>query len=160
VAQVRALCERRVVKDLERKELESYCPFIERKRFYHGKKILFPRAMFPGYVFVKIKNCCYDVFTASCDVIRILTTSHDAPAKIDGDIIKNLKSLERGGLIPLPLPPLYHAGQNVKVKSGQFLGFHAIYEGPGSRHTEKVLIQLFDRWVPVHVDIDDLVAVG
>lgn len=158
VAQTRTLCERRVVDDLLKRDHESYCPFVQRKRFHRGQKILTSHAMFPGYVFVKlIKDRWYEIF--NFDVVKILL-SGGVPAKVDDGVIDGLRSLERNGFIKLPLPPLYHRGQRIKVKAGQFSGLHGFYDGPGSKHTERVLVQLLGRWVPVHVSIDSLVSVG
>src|SRR5215467_4854786 len=93
-----------VFKDVE----EIYLPRIRiRKRI---------SPLFPGYVFVRLVDRWYSIATLP-GVIRLLMAG-DRPARIADEIIQQIRSRERNGLVKLPQAPRLRRGQPVRVVRG------------------------------------------
>jgi hypothetical protein len=71
-------------------------------------------------------------------VIPLLLAADGTPAKVPPKVITDLKSQERGGLIRLPGPPRFQAGDCVKVTRGPLQGLQGLYAD--QRPHERIMI--------------------
>jgi transcriptional antiterminator RfaH len=146
VAQTEAQREHVVRLLLMRLGFQSYLPRIKiRKRI---------KPLFPTYVFVQSNDRFYPIMWTP-HVIRLLWAG-DQPAKLDDQIIAELKKREIGGFVKLPKPLRLKPGQQVKVVRGYFADRIGIYDGMSSRDRERVLLELLGRQVRLELPSADI----
>lgn len=76
----------------------------------------------------------------------------DTPALVPEGVINTLKSREdKNGHIQLPEKGKFHQGENVKLVSGPFSDYDAIYDGMSATDRCRVLIELLGRKVVIEV---------
>jgi transcription antitermination factor NusG len=113
-------------------------------------------ALFPGYLFVRIIDR-WRVVTKTAGVLG-LVMSGETPARCPEVEIDRIKSQTRNGLVRLPKPPKslpLKIGEPVRIVSGSFRGFEAIYDGMSTRDREQVLLNMFGRETPVELAAGD-----
>ena len=64
------------------------------------------------------------------------------PARVPDDIIDEIRSRERGGLIELPKPRGLRRGDKVRIISGPFEDHLALYDGMASHERVAVLLRV------------------
>jgi len=119
-------------------------------------------ALFPGYLFVRIIDR-WRIIEHTVGVLRLIKFG-DAPAKCpDCEIAKILHQSDKNGVVQLPKRPRpsprakpFAIGRRVRIISGSFCGFEAIYAGMNAREREIVLLELLGRQVRVELDADQL----
>jgi len=95
--------------------------------------------LFPGYVLVRIIVRWYPVRWTP-GVLRVLMDG-ERPAHLPDHIVTEIRSREVRGFVKLPKEPgALEIGQAVRIKTGLFMGEHAIYQGQPSQDREKVLL--------------------
>jgi transcriptional antiterminator RfaH len=120
---------------------EVYLPRLRQPRIRHGRKVVAaPPPLFPGYAFVFIQMQ-WHAARWSPGVARLVMDGA-APAAVPDSVITALKARERGGLIELPRPPKFRAGDRVKVLHGPFIGQVGLYAGMKPRERVEVLLAL------------------
>jgi transcription antitermination factor NusG len=130
-----------------------------RLRFKSQSRIV---ALFPGYVFVRIVDRWRAV--AKTAGVRGLVMSGEQPARCPDPEIEKIRAAMRNGLVQLPKipqrpkPKPFKLGQNIRIVSGSFTGFDAVYAGMSTRDRQLVLLTMFGR--PTRVElatIDEIV---
>src|SRR5215475_4545003 len=112
---------------LSRLGLQSYLPRIKvRQRI---------TPLFPGYLFTALGRQFYPVLRTP-HVIRLLMAGNE-PARLDDEIVAELRRREIGGFVRLPQPPRLRRGQRVKVIRGAFEGQIGLYDGMSNRERER-----------------------
>ena len=123
-------------------ELEPYLP-----RFKNPKGRIAP--LFPGYLFVpKIEDWGPICTTVG---VRSLLMSGDHPACIPSMVIAGWKSKERGGIVQLPKPPRFRAGDRLTITQGSLKYRTVIYAEMSGRDRERVLIEMLGQFVSIRV---------
>ena len=114
------------------------------------------RPLFPSYIFVVatpfwsgIKNTVG---------VRTILMQGDAPARLPNDVVVKWKSQERGGLVILPDPPRFRAGERLVVTRGTLTNRTVIHSGMSARDRETVLIDMLGSMVKISIATDDLVS--
>jgi transcriptional antiterminator RfaH len=131
---------------LMRLGFQSYLPRIKiRKRI---------KPLFPTYLFVQSNDRFYPIMWTP-HVIRLLWAG-DQPAKLDDNIIVELKKREVGGFVKLPKPMRLKRGQQVKVVRGHFADRIGIYDGMSGKERERVLMDLLGRQVRLDLPAADI----
>jgi transcriptional antiterminator RfaH len=132
------------------KALQPYCPLFKNPR---GKV----RPLFPSYVFITaiadwspIQNCF--------GVKTILMACTGRPAQLADSVIALWRSKERNGLVELPQPPKFRAGQRLIITRGSLKNRSVIYVGQSAKEREAVLIDMLGQHVKITVPSDDLVG--
>jgi transcription antitermination factor NusG len=143
----------------ERIERVGFKTLTPRARFRINDKLRIA-AVFPGYCFAKVEHRWYDI--RWCVGVLRLIMSGEQPAHLpDTEVDKIMREMDRNGLIKLPkaktLPSLV-VGANVKILTGNFQGFAAIYQGTSPREREVVLLELLGRKVPIELHADDRIV--
>jgi transcriptional antiterminator RfaH len=127
---------------LGRMNLECYLPRIRvRKRI---------TPLFPGYLFTRLGQQFYSVLWTP-HVIRLLMAGLE-PARLDDNVIAELRRRERGGLVQLPQPPRLRRGQPVRLTRGSFAGCVGLYDGMATGDRQRVLLELLGRKVRIELD--------
>jgi transcription antitermination factor NusG len=120
---------------------ETYCPLTR------SRDRVAP--LFAGYLFVQVVEHWWSVRWTP-GVVSVLMAGAQ-PARVQDRIIAELRGLEVGGFVRLPLPPRFRRGEAVRIANGQFCGLVGLYEGQSAREREIVLLEMFGRKVPVEL---------
>jgi transcriptional antiterminator RfaH len=117
-------------------------------------------ALFPGYLFVRI----IDRWRAAAKTMGVLglIMSGEQPACCPDEEVDKIKSQIYGGLVRLPKPEPkcepFAIGQPVRIVSGSFRGFEAIYDGMGAHERECVLLEILGRMSRVELAVGDMLV--
>jgi len=136
--------ERDVEKRLTDLRLEVFLPWMRTRRRVGSRFQWVMVPLFPGYLFVSIIDR-WRIIERTPGVLRLIKFG-DAPAKCpDGEIAKLLNQSDASGLVRLPKRPKaaarakpFEIGARVRIISGSFCGFDAIYAGMTTREREIV----------------------
>lgn len=108
--------------------------------------------MFATYLFVQIVDQWHNI--QSTIGISHLLKNANKPVVVRDTIIDELRSREdRNGLVNLPTKSEFFLGQRVRILTGQFAGWVALYDGMSSRQRERVLLDMLGQRVPVELRI-------
>ena len=64
------------------------------------------------------------------------------PAHVPDDVIAEIRSRERNGLVELPKPPGLRKGEGVRITAGPFRGHLAVFAGMAPRDRILVLLSV------------------
>jgi transcriptional antiterminator RfaH len=95
---------------------EIYCPRLRQQVRSRGRKIVRTPPLFPGYLFVWVVRGWWDARWSAG--VRRLVMDGEQPAHIPDDVIAEIRSRERNGLVELPKPRGLAPGMRVRVTSG------------------------------------------
>jgi transcriptional antiterminator RfaH len=119
---------------------ETYAPRLREPRMAHGRKVVRTPLLFPGYLFVLIHLQWHTARWAP-GVVRLVMNGI-GPAAVPEAVIEDLKGRETGGLIDLPQPPKFRAGDRVRVIHGPFAGHVGLYAGMKPHERVEVLLAI------------------
>ena len=129
--------------------MEPYLPV-----FKNPKGQLKP--LFTGYLFVpQIDDWGAIKSTVG---VRDLLMSGDHPACVPSMVINAWKAKERGGIVQLPQPPKFRAGDRLTITHGSLKSRTVIYSGMSGKDRERVLIEMLGQHVSIHVPTVHLVS--
>jgi transcriptional antiterminator RfaH len=138
-AQIEPFRERLAMHCLGLNGFEVYCPRLREQVRIRGRKIVRTPPLFPGYAFVLVVSAWWSARWSPG--VRRLVMDGEAPAKVADNIIAEIRSRERNGLVELPNPRgCLAAGTRVRLVSGPFrdqIGLLAVL-----RPHERVLVLL------------------
>lgn len=123
--------QERVAKfNLQRLGITTLCPLFNRVKGSRGKLHKVEEALFPGYLFVQVNITSeFRKVAYAKGVLRIVMFG-SKPAVVGEDIIHSIKSRMKDGYVVVSAlsTAQLNPGQTVRVKSGPFNGFEAIFE--------------------------------
>src|SRR5262249_15045983 len=93
-----------------------YCPRLREQRCVRSRKIERTPLLFPSYAFVLIISRWWDARWSAG--VRRLVMDGEQPAHVPDDVIAEIRSRERNGLVELPKPRGLAPGTRVRVVSG------------------------------------------
>jgi transcriptional antiterminator RfaH len=118
-------------------------------------------ALFQGYLFVRIINQ-WRVITKVVGVLGLVMNGEQPGRCPDVEVEKIKAATMRNGLVRLPKPPPrpmpLKVGERIRIVSGSFRGFEAIYEGMTAHEREVVLLDMFGRETRIELSSDDQLA--
>jgi transcription antitermination factor NusG len=80
------------------------------------------------------------------------------PAHVHDNEILRFKNMERCGLVQLPDPPKFRAGQRLIITSGSLKNRTVVYVGQSAKEREQVLISMLGQLVKITVASEHLVG--
>jgi len=95
---------------------EVYCPRLREQVRNRGRKIVRTPPLFPGYAFVLIVSAWWTARWSPG--VRRLVMDGEQPARVPDEVIADIRSRERNGLVELPKPRGLMPGMKVRVISG------------------------------------------
>jgi transcriptional antiterminator RfaH len=105
---------------------EVYLPRLREVRRRAGRKIEVCPPLFPGYLFIAVQLQWCSI--RSTFGIASLIMNGTTPARVPNDIIDEIRSRERGGLVELPRRPLM-PGDRVQILQGPLAGQIGLFAG-------------------------------
>ena len=144
--------ERLVLENLQRRELNVYCPMIRRHRSHARRVEAVLRPLFPGYLFVQA-NAGFGRWRPilSMHGVRAVVRTGEEPSFIDDDLIAGLKMREVDGAVVRPPSP-YRVGQEVRITGGPFDGFITTILELGEKDRLLVLLDVMHRRIKIRLD--------
>jgi transcription antitermination factor NusG len=118
VAHTRPRCEKKLVQYCDRESVSTTLPCYRSVRKYRGKKVVFLKPLFPGYVFLQIEPILRQKVYQSDYVANLLEVTDQALFQEQLDDI--LTALETD--IEIRLEPEIQEGCRVRIKSGPLRG--------------------------------------
>src|SRR5262249_43061559 len=118
---------------------ETYLPRLRVLRRSNGRQIVTKPPLFPAYVFVWIVAGWWSA--RWCPHVGRLVLAAGVPARMPDNVIDEIKSRERNGLIELIKPPL-RRGARVKILHGPFRDHLAIFANMKPRERVEILLQI------------------
>ena len=119
---------------------EIYQPLLREQRRSHGRKITVTPALFPGYLFVWVVSGWWNA-RWSPGVVRLIMDGL-VPAVVRDDVIAEIRSRERNGLVELPKVHGLKPGMRVQVISGPLSEQIGMLAALRPRERVLVLLQL------------------
>jgi len=122
----RARAERRVAARLRRREVEAYCPVVERERTWSDRTKVIAEPMFPGYLFARFDGVDLGRVLSARSVVEVVRSS-GVPVPVRPDELEAVRRLE-GGLraseeaLEIESVDAFEEGEPVRVVSGPFEG--------------------------------------
>ena len=117
--------EKVVIQELEKKNIEAYCPILKERRQWNDRKRWVEFPLFRSYVFakIKLKNILYILQTMG--VHHIIKFQGKISTIPDG-IIQNIKSIMIDGGFTVEQVEYFVKGDEVKVVDGPLKGMDGI----------------------------------
>jgi transcriptional antiterminator RfaH len=126
-AQLKPQGERLALHCLTLAGYETYLPRLREQRVRQGRRVQVCPPLFPGYCFIAIELQWHAARWAP-GVARIVLDGA-APARVPDNVIAEIRSRERAGLVELAKRPLARPGDPVRVIRGPFEGHVGLYDG-------------------------------
>jgi len=152
--------EQKVNDRLERKNIETFLPLIERwsRRRDRRKKIHLP--FFPGYLFVRTEMGAHThlEILKTDSVVRVLCYN-GKPAPIPDEQIHAIQVLVKNGMAVSPYPYLKE-GMRVRVVNGPLIGVEGILlKTKPNKHRLVLSVDLLQESVSVEIDELDVESI-
>jgi len=113
--------------NLQRWEVETFCPQLRQTKLIRGKKRTAIIPLFPGYLFSR-----FDFYTEYRKVLYAHGVANvvmfgTIPAKVDEEIVETIRARTHEGFVQLS-PPSFISGQTVQIQEGPLKGLLAVFE--------------------------------
>jgi transcriptional antiterminator NusG len=121
-----------------------------------GKKVVFSKMYFPGYLFIEMELTDYSWHVVrNTPGISGFISSLSKPVPLSQEEVKRIlaqaKEKKRKPKVALEV------GDNVKVIRGPFIGFSGIIDEINEEKAKlKILVTIFGRSTPVEIGVDDV----
>ena len=139
--------------NLERQGYETYLPKVLGLRKKRGRSVKAPSAMFPRYLFIHLDNQKDDwgPIRSTIGVQKLVKFGLEA-ARVPNTLIKYIRERENeDGLVPLP-DKEYKQGDKVRINSGPFEGYEAVFSEKQSKDRVIVLLGIAEKHVAINLD--------
>jgi transcription antitermination factor NusG len=152
VAHTRPRCEKKLVEYCLRERIESTLPTYRSVRKYRGKKVVFQKPLFPGYVFFRLDATGRQKVYQSDYVANLL----DVPDQPEferqlGDILDALDTE-----LEIRLAPTIGTGQRVRIKHGPLEGMEAWVESRAGMSEVLLRLDFIGQAAAVKIEATDL----
>ncbi|MCV3262586.1 transcription/translation regulatory transformer protein RfaH [Vibrio harveyi] len=149
----------RAKQHLENQGVECFYPTVEVEKILRGKRQKVEEPLFPCYVFSRFDYEQGPNFTSvrSTRGVVDFVRFGAQPKEIQGDLVYELKQIEKCAEEPTSPECMPKPGDHVRVMNGQFAGIDAIYHAEQDGEKRSImLVQMLSKRVPVSIDNNDL----
>ena len=152
--------EKRAMENLQRQNVDCYCPEILVEKVYQGKTSQILEILFPGYLFVNFKNSTSSInFVNSTRGVQSFVSFGGTPARAPSGLIKELREKTRSSE-NLQISRLPKKGDNLKVTDGPFNGINVIFCQPSGSARAEVLLNILNQQVKASIEYSKLASVN
>jgi transcriptional antiterminator RfaH len=142
-----------IAKDnLSNQGYECFLPVLHAEKIVRNALATTRSPLFPRYLFIQLDH---EFYSKSWSPIRStkgvfnLVRFGVEPAKVPEALIRSMKKRDHE-----VVTPLFERGQSIKIQSGPFTDFEAIYQGMDSNQRILVLLEFMNKPVVARVDIE------
>ena len=152
VLHTRPRCEKKLVQHCQREGIDSTLPTYRSVCKYRGKKVVFYKPLFPGYVFLQLHPTQRQAVYQSDYVANLL----DVPdqAQFAGQLQDILDALDTE--VEVRLAPTIGPGVKVRIKSGPLQGMEAWVESRSGMTEALLRLDFIGQAAAVKVDATQL----
>ena len=144
---------------LKERGVELWVPYTNERRIVQGRRRNVAVPLFHNYGFVVIVLQWSPI--RLCPGVGALIMDGPQPAKVPDQVVEELKSREKNGVITLPEPPpRLRPGARVKVTGGPFRGHVGLVAGMTARERVIVLLALLGSQQRVTLPTSDVEAIS
>lgn len=139
--------------NLERQGYETYLPKILSLRKKGGRSVKATAPMFPRYLFIHLDNQVDDwgPIRSTVGVQKLVRFGVEA-ARIPNTLIEHIRKRENeDGLVCLP-DKEYKQGDKVRINSGPFEGYEAVFSEKQSKDRVIVLLGIAEKHIAINLD--------
>jgi len=152
VAHTRPRCEKKLVQYCEREGFQTTLPLYRSVKKYRGKKLVFLKPLFPGYVFLQLLQAHRQKVYQSDYVANLLDVPDQAEfAEQLEDILTALDTE-----LEIRLAPTIGEGCRVKIKSGPLQGMEAWVERRSGMAEVLLRLDFIGQAAAVKIDATEL----
>ena len=152
VAHTKPRCEKKLVQYCEREGLDATLPCYKSPHRYRGKTVIFSKPLFPGYVFLRLKEGQRSTARQSDHIANLLeVTDQKLFARQLGEILAALATD-----VEVRLAPAIGEGMRVQIKSGPLRGMEGWVEQRSGPKTVLLRLDFIGQAAAVKVDAWDL----
>ncbi|HLA50053.1 MAG TPA: UpxY family transcription antiterminator [Thermodesulfovibrionia bacterium] len=154
---VKSRHEFQVYERLNKKQIESFLPIVERLRRWKDRKKLITFPLFPGYLFVRISKSAQERLSVLKikGVVRLLSSLPGDPDPIPDEQINSLKRLMENKEALDPYPYI-DKGQRVRIKGGPLNGVEGILVEKLDKHLLVLSVDVLRQGVALTIDAADV----
>ena len=151
--------EQRAAENLERQNVESFCPMSRVEKISRGRRTEVQDVLFPGYLFVQLgESSVSTTAVRSTRGVSHFVTSAGAPIKVPQGLVEQLRNrvTSHAELIMSQLPK---SGAKMQVIDGPFKGLNAIFSEPDGNSRAIVMVTLLSQQVKTSMPFASLAEV-
>ncbi|MEN9676829.1 MAG: hypothetical protein RIS76_2725 [Verrucomicrobiota bacterium] len=152
VAHTRPRCEKKVAAHCVREGLEHSLPLYRSVKRYRGKKVVFLKPLFPGYVFVKLPPGTAGRLRQLDPVAAVL----DPPDQTEftSQLADILRALDQE--VEVRWMPEVVAGQRVRIRQGPLRGLEGVVAERAGEMEVILRLEFISQAAAVRVSADDV----
>ena len=150
--------EKRAMENLQRQYVECYCPEVFVEKIIRGKKSQVIEILFPGYLFVNLRNPASSINSVkNTRGVQTFVSFGGTPACVPCTLIQGLreKTKPSENLLISNVPK---RGDKLKVIDGPFNGMSVIFSQPNGDERAEVLLNVMNQQVKASIQYANLVA--
>lgn len=155
VAHTRPRCEKKLVNECTRAELEATLPCYQSVRKYQGKTKVFEKPIFPGYVFLFMVPERRQFVAQSQHVANLLSVPDQA--LFERQLQDVLTALE--AKVAIQLAPEIGPGKLVRIKRGPLAGMQGWVESRYGMCTVLLRLDFIGQAAAIQMHADDLESI-
>jgi transcription antitermination factor NusG len=152
VAHTRPRCEKKLVQYCEREGFATTLPCYRSVKKYRGKKLVFFKPLFPGYVFLQLHPPQRPTVYQSDYVANLLNVPYQA--EFEEQLKDILEALDTE--LEVRLAPTIGPGVKVRIKSGPLQGMEAWVESRSGMTEALLRLDFIGQAAAVKVDATQL----
>ncbi len=132
--------------------LSDYAPYLPKFKATSGRVV----PLFTSYLFVPATDHWSPI--KNTHGVRALLMQGEHPARLPHTVIREWQDKERNGLVQLPDPPRFKAGEKLTVARGSLKYRTVIHTGMSTKDREHVLVDLLGQLCRIIISTRDLVS--
>jgi transcription antitermination factor NusG len=152
VAHVKPRREKKLVEFCSRQGVAATLPCYDSAHKYRGKTVVFRKPLFPGYVFLQLKQEQRAIIRQNEHVANLLPVVDQATFQMQLDQI--LMALE--SKLGVRLAPAIGQGMRVRIKSGALQGIEGLVETRYGMSTVLLRLDFINQAAAVKIDAENL----
>jgi len=154
---VRSKHEFRVLERLTKAGIDAFLPVFERLSRWKDRKKLISFPLFPGYLFVRIRDIYHETLAVlkTPGVVRFLGLLPSKPEPVPEEQITSLKRLIEDKIHLDPYPYLKE-GERVRIKSGPLDGIEGILVERLGQHMLVLSVDILQKGVSLKIDAAEI----
>ena len=152
VAHTRPRCEKKLLQYCERENLLARLPCYQSAHKYRGKTVVFQKPLFPGYVFLQIREDQRSLVLQSDHLANLLKiTDQDLFVRQLDEVMRALETN-----LEIRLAPTIGEGMRVKIKNGPLRGVEGWVEKRYGMTTVLLRLDFISQAAAVKLEASDL----
>ena len=150
--------EKRAMENLQRQQVDCYCPEAFVEKILRGKKSKIIEILFPGYLFVNFRNPASSIHSVkNTRGVQSFVSFGGHPVCVPTALIQELKEKTKPSE-NLLISTLPKRGDKLKVTDGPFNGMNVVFYKPNGEERAEVLLNLMNQQVKASIQYSNLAA--